>query len=317
MPALLAAMRPRHWIKNAFVAAPLLFAGLWDQAWAWIATLASVAAFCLLSSSVYLINDLCDRRADQAHPVKRNRPIASGRIRGGEATAAAVFLAAGAFAVLAAVVPAMRGRGAQPPAGLGLLVWGGLYFALNLLYSLWLKRLMIVDVLVVALGFVLRAMAGAAAIAVPISPWLVVCTLTLCLFIALAKRRGEIAEMPEGRAADARSVHRGYTPEFLEHMLTVSAAMAILTYCLYCLSPWTVARIGSANMVWTIPLVVYGTFRYYRLTLLARRSDPVRLLIRDRAMWAVLIAYALLSAAVIRYGSHAGVQDILDTTLRP
>lgn len=308
---LLEAARPQHWIKNGFVAAPLLFSGRFTSLAAWAECLGAVAAFCLLSSSVYLINDICDRNSDRAHPVKRRRPIASGRLSVAAAAAASVVLAL-AGAGLVAIVTAWVYDPAQPLGGAALPVWTGLYIVLNLLYSFWLKKRAIVDVIIVAMGFVLRAMAGAAAIAVPVSPWLVVCTLTLCLFIALAKRRSELAELPAGQAGIARAASRGYDSEMLEHMLTVSAALAILTYSLYCLAPRTVDHVGSGHMVWTIPLVIYGTFRYYRATRRAAGSDAVTLLVRDKVMWLVLAAYCMLCAVIIKFGSMASVRDILD-----
>ncbi len=304
-------MRPRHWVKNAFVAAPILFSARFTDPGAWALCLPAVAAFCLLASSVYLVNDLCDRQEDRAHPVKRRRAIASGRLSVRAAITAAVILAVVAFGLVAAV-ELFAYDSSQPLHGLGLLVWTVLYVLLNLLYSFWLKDRAIVDVLVVAMGFVLRAMAGAAAIAVPISPWLVVCTLTLCLFIALTKRRSEILEMPADQAHVARKAHAGYRKEILEHMLTVSASLAILTYSLYCLAPRTVSNVGSGHMVWTIPLVIYGTFRYYRTTHRAASSDTISVLVKDRIMWLVLLTYAVLSAVIIKFGSHPAVRTILD-----
>jgi len=309
--ALLEAMRPQHWIKNGFVAAPLLFAGLFTSLTAWAESLAAVASFCLLASAVYLVNDICDRRSDRAHPVKRHRPIAEGRLSVDLAAAAAVVLALAGAALVAGVTWYVYDPSA-PLGGWGLPVWTGAYLVLNLLYSFWLKKRAIVDVIVVAMGFVLRAMAGAAAIAVPVSPWLVVCTLTLCLFIAIAKRRSELGEVSGEQLAAARVASRGYDRETLEHMLTVSAALAILTYSLYCLAPRTVKHIGSGHMVWTIPLVIYGTFRYYRNTQRAAASDAVALLVRDKVMWIVLAAYAVLCAIIIQYGSAPAVKDILD-----
>jgi 4-hydroxybenzoate polyprenyltransferase len=316
--ALIEAMRPKHWIKNAFVAAPILFANLIGSAEAWALCSAAVGAFCLLSSSVYLINDVCDRRADREHPTKRNRPVASGRLSVAAAVAAAAVLAAGGLGIAAVVSWLHRGRAASLY-GWGPLVWTGGYFALNLAYSTWLKNKSIIDVICVALGFVLRAMAGAAAIDgaantdVPISPWLVVCTLTLCLFIALTKRRYEVTELSAETAAAARSVNAGYRTADLEHMQTVSTAMAILTYCLYCLAPSTVARLGSANMVWTIPLVIYGMFRYNVQSRRLGKGDPVAVLLADRVMWLVLGLYAVVSALVIRYGAVDALRGVLDT----
>ncbi|HUS91306.1 MAG TPA: UbiA prenyltransferase family protein [Phycisphaerae bacterium] len=308
--ALWQALRPAHWIKNAFVAAPLLFSMRFTDAASWLLTAAAVAAFCLASSAIYLINDLRDRDRDRRHPVKRLRPIASGRLAPGVARAGAVVLL-GMAAGIVGVTEALTPRPSALLGGHALLTWTAAYVALNVLYTFWLKDLFVVDVLVVAFGFVLRAMAGAAAIAVPISPWLVVCTLSLCLFIALAKRRSELGELPPADAAAARPVNRAYDARQLDHMLTVSTAMAILTYTLYCLSPQTVGRLGSAHMVWTVPLVIYGMFRFERLTRRAGASDPVAVLVRDAVMWLVLAAYVLLTVAVLLFGDRPAVRDIL------
>ena len=312
--------RPAHWVKNVFVAAPLLFSGRYAEGGAWLQCVPAVAGFCLLSSSIYLINDVCDRREDLQHPAKRNRAIASGRISPSTAIFVAVILGVLGIVLsavvvalgISGVVEALRYPMPQPLGGVGLLVWAGCYLVLNLLYSFWLKHRAIVDVIVVAVGFVMRAMAGAAAIAVPISPWLVVCTLTLCLFIAVAKRRSEIIEMPSGRADAVRKAHRGYQPQVIEHMLSVSAGLAILTYALYCLAPRTVSNIGSGHMVWTIPLVIYGTFRYYRRIHRPGASDIVAVLVRDKTMWLVILVYIVLSGIIITYGSHPWVKDLLD-----
>ncbi|MGC9454480.1 MAG: decaprenyl-phosphate phosphoribosyltransferase [Phycisphaerae bacterium] len=309
--ALAEAMRPRHWVKNAFVAAPLLFARRFDDPLAWGQSMAAVAAFCLLSSGVYLINDVCDRRADRAHPVKSHRPVASGRLSVASAVMAAVVLLAAGLGISVAVELTADGA-SRPMAGYGLLVWTGGYLLMNLAYSLWLKDHAVVDVIIVAMGFVFRAMAGAAAIAVPISPWLVLCTFTLCLFIALCKRRSEISEFPGGRAEAVRTANRAYASADLEHMLTVSTALAILTYSLYCVAPRTVAQVGSAHMIWTVPLVVYGLFRYGRLARRAGGGDPIELLVRDKVMWLVVAAYVVLAGLILTYGSRPGLRDILD-----
>jgi len=318
--AIVEAARPKHWVKNVFVAAPVLFSGRFVDWRAWVQCLAAVASFCMLSSCVYLINDICDRSADSLHPDKRNRPIASGRLAARLAAVAALALGLAGVGLASAVVlvgrsgvvPALAYRMPQPLGGMGLLVWAGCYVVLNLLYSFWLKDRAIVDVLVVAMGFVMRAMAGAAAIAVPISPWLVVCTLTLCLFIAVAKRRGETIDMPQWRASASRKAHEGYQAETIEHMLTVSAGLAILTYSLYCLAPRTIGVVGSGHMVWTIPLVIYGTFRYYRRCHWPGGDDIVTALLGDRVMWLVILAYVVLVGLVITYGSHPAVRAILD-----
>ena len=314
--ALAEALRPSHWIKNGFVAAAMLFSGRFMETTAWALTLGAVGVFCALSSGVYLINDVCDRRRDQAHPLKRRRAVASGRLPVGVAVVAGLVLLVGGLAAAAGLAMAIpdgfwNGPAGQVPlAGWGIVVWAGAYVVLNALYSFWLKRHPIIDVIAVALGFVLRAMAGAAAIAVPISPWLVVCTFSLCLFIALTKRRAEIIDLPEEELATTRGVNVVYSRVGLDVMLTVAAAMALLTYSLYSLAPETISRLGSAHMVWTVPVVVYGLFRF---NLLSRSSggDPVKVLVRDRAMWAVILLYVLLVAAVVKYGACDGVRSIL------
>lgn len=309
--ALIEAMRPAHWVKNAFVAAPILFSGQFLHMVAWVQCLLAVGAYCVLSSAVYLINDVADRGRDRDHPDKRNRPVASGRLSVRTALLAASVLVLGGLA-LAALVD-LRWPQDRPLGGYQLLVWTAAYLAMNLLYSFGLKMHAIVDVIVVALGFVLRAMAGAAAINVPISPWLVVCTFTLTLFIATTKRRGELLHLPAEQAAAARSANRGYTPALLEYMLTVSTSLAILTYALYCLAPRTILRFGSGHMIWTIPLVVYGMFRFNAVTR-DSRADPTAVVIRDKFLWIVMGLYVAIVAGVYLYGRDPAIRSILDTT---
>ncbi len=312
--ALIEAMRPTHWVKNAFVIAPILFAGAFGQWEAWWRCLLTVAAFCLISSGVYLVNDLCDRSADRAHPDKRYRPLASGRLSAGLAVTAAVilFLAGLLLAILPGVWLLHPN---QPLGGMGAAVWAGGYLLVNLLYSLELKRFPVVDVILVAAGFVLRAMAGAAAIAVPISPWLVICTFTFCLFLALAKRRAELTDLSPEQARDTRRVNREYRAEDLDFMVTVSTAIALMSYCLYCLAPSTVHRIGSAHMIWTIPLVLYGVFRFVRVGRRMHKGDIAAVLFADKALWLVVLLYVVLSGLIIRYGAHSTVRDILDSSI--
>ena len=313
--ALLESLRAPHWVKNLFVLAALPFSGKWTEGAAWAMALGAFAGFCLLSSAIYLINDIADRRSDRAHPSKAARPIASGRLSvSAAAAAAAVLLALGAGFIALVSILVVRGilphEPVLPMHGFALPVWAGAYVLLNIAYSMGLKSRPILDVLIVALGFVLRAMAGASAIAVPVSPWLVVCTFTLCLFIALAKRRSEIAAL--GAAAEqTRAANRFYTLTNIEHMLAVSAGLAVVTYCLYCLAPLTVQRVGSAHLIWTIPLVVYGMFRYYCLALGAAGEDPVRMLMRDRVIWIVGLLWLLCVMVVLKWGGDKPLCDLL------
>jgi len=298
----------------------MLFSGRFLEFGAWFQSIAAVAGFCLVSSAAYLVNDLRDRQGDRQHPTKRFRPIAAGSLSPATAIAAAAVMVAIGFVLAGgAVMLGVRGsvgvlayKSPQPLGGAGLLVWLGGYALLNMLYTFWLKHRAIVDVLVVAMMFVMRAMGGAAAIAVPISPWLVVCTFTLCLFMAVAKRRSETVEMPPGQAHEVRKAHLGYQLDTIEHMLTVSAAMALMTYSLYCLAPRTVGHIGSGHMVWTIPLVIYGTFRYYRRCHRPGGSDIVAVLTGDRVMWLVIALYVALVALITTFGRLDSIKPILD-----
>lgn len=309
--ALLEALRPTHWVKNAFVVAPILFAGAFGQWDAWWRCLLATAAFCLLSSGVYLLNDLCDLSADRAHPAKRHRPLASGRLSPpGAILTAAILLPAG---VLVAALPGISPPRPHPPlGGMGTAICAGAYLVVNLLYSLWLKRYPVIDVIFVAMGFVLRAMAGAAAIAVPISPWLVVCTFTLCLFLALAKRRAELTDLTAEQAEQTRRANRAYRREDLDFMLVVSTALTLTSYALYCLAPGTVHRVGSSHMIWTLPVVMYGVFRFVRVGRRMRQGDVAAVLFADKALWAVVLLYAILCVAVLRFGAHPAVREILD-----
>jgi len=307
--AIIEAIRIPHWIKNIFIFAAILFAGKWNQPEAWAMSISAFIAFCLLSSAVYLINDIADRRRDRVHPEKRFRPIASGRLSVSTAAGSAVILLI-AGAIIIAYQSARLYQPTRHLGGLGLAAWAGAYVVINLAYSLGLKDKAIIDVIIIAMGFVLRAMAGAEAISVAISPWLVVCTFTLCLFLALAKRRGEIIALGEV-AGRTRAANNFYNPTNIEHMLAVSAGLAILTYMLYCLANRTVERIGSANLIWTIPFVVYGMFRYYCLTLGTKRSDPVDILMHDKVLWMVGAAWLICVIIVLRWGASTLVRGII------
>ncbi|MCE5327645.1 MAG: UbiA prenyltransferase family protein [Planctomycetaceae bacterium] len=305
--AVIVALRPTHWIKNAFVLAPLIFSGQFVWASSWWRALMATAGFCLLSSATYLFNDIVDRNYDRQHEEKRNRPIASG-----EVSVAAAGLLAALLAAMGLILAALPAMGLDAPWALpGTFIFAGGYLLLNVMYSLWLKHHTIIDVLAVASGFVLRAGGGAAAIAVPISPWLVVCTFMLCLFLAVTKRRVEHQLYDQNAGALTRPALKGYTSEELDRLLTVSAALAIMTYSLYCLAPSTIAHVGSGHLIWTIPLVMYGVFRYERLSRRMILGDVVEILMRDRVIWIVVILFALLCALIIAVGRRGAIAAIL------
>lgn len=310
--AALTAMRPVNWVKNGFVMFAIIFSGQFISLVSWELVLMATGSFCLLSSAVYLFNDICDRQEDRLHPTKRLRPIASGQLSlAGAAILSIVLVVVGLALALAADC---FGRLPQDAFNrLGLTFWAVVFVALNLLYSLWLKDRVIIDTITIALGFVVRAMAGAAAIRVPISPWLVVCAFTVCLFIALTKRRSEIVELGSAQAGTTRKANQSYDLRDIDHMITVACAMALVTYALYCLTPNTSHSIAkSAHLVWTIPLVTYVLLRFSCLTRQAGNNDPTRVVVRDKVMWVCLGLYFAAVIAILSFGQHPLLHAILD-----
>jgi 4-hydroxybenzoate polyprenyltransferase len=280
---LVRSVRPQQWTKNLFVFAGLLFSGrLLDRA-AWGPALAAFVIFCGLSGVVYLVNDVLDRAADAQHPVKRHRPIASGALPVGVALVTALILAAACIAGATAVND-----------DLAMAAVG--YVVLLATYSATLKHYVIIDVLTLSAGFVLRAVAGAVAIAVPFSPWLLVCTTLLALFIGLSKRRHELTLL-SGGAAGHRPILQEYSPYLLDQMISVVTAATLVAYSLYTFSSETAVRLGSDRLGLTIPFVLYGIFRY--LYLVHQRNEggsPSELLLTDRPL---LVCVALWVAAVV------------------
>jgi len=266
--ALFVSFRPKQWFKNLLVFAGLVFSrNLFDPT-NFLRSLGGFVAFCLLSSAVYLINDLADVENDRLHPLKRFRPIASGRLRPGAARVSAAVTA-----VLALV-------------GAFALDWrfgviGLAYFLMQLAYSFKLKHLVVLDVMTVAAGFALRAVAGTFLVHVTISSWLFVCSILFALFIALAKRRHELVFLEDGGTTH-RAVLENYSETLLDQMMAVATSSAVIAYCLYTIAPETVAKFGTHNLILTVPFVLYGTYRY--LYLVYRREmggAPERVLFTD------------------------------------
>ena len=287
---LLRLVRPSHWIKNVFVFAALLFSGRVTDLQAVKASVWAFVAFCLASGAVYAFNDVLDRAEDARHPVKRLRPIPSGRVRPLTAILLAVAMALGAVAIALPL-----GRDA-----LDVLL---AYVGLMVLYGVFLRHTVILDVILLAIGFVLRAMMGGVVIHVEVSRWLILCTFSLCLFLGFAKRMCERLTLADD-VADLRRVAAWYTRERLDHMMSVSAGVAIVTYILYTVSPWTVDVLGHDRMWYTIPFVVYGLFRFYALAASGKWSGPVEILYRDRGMWFALVGY-LVTVAFVLARSHS------------
>ena len=287
--ALLASLRPRQWIKNLFVFAGVIFSQQMLTPLLWTAV-AAFAIFCGLSGAMYLFNDVVDAARDRLHPTKRLRPIASGRLSRRTASVAGALLLAGSLAAAFRI---------NVPFGLVALAYGVLLTA----YSVWFKHLVILDVLTVAAGFVLRAVAGAVAVDVEISGWLLICTILLALFLALGKRRHEYRSL----ARDA-SLHRPilaeYSEGFLDQMISVVTASTVTAYALYTMSPETVAKFHTRLLPLTLPFVLYGIFRY--LYLLYRRDlggSPSDLVVGDRALLLDALLWMLATFAII-YGAR-------------
>lgn len=286
-PALLEAMRPRQWVKNVFVLAGIVFAGRLFDTDALLRTAAIFAVFCAAASSVYLVNDVADRAQDQHHPVKRLRAIASGRLSTGAALAAAA-----ALGIAALGSAALLGRETLA------LTLG--YLVSTLAYSLRLKQVFLLDVMIVASGFTLRAAVGAAAIGAEISPWLLCCSFLLALFLALGKRRAELGLLGQHAAADHRRALSHYSLPLLDSWLTALSGATIVSYALYTQSARTIEHFGTSSLVYTVPFVIYALFRYQHLLVReGQGGDPGSVLVQDRGLWVALLGWATSAALII------------------
>ncbi len=280
--AVIKLMRPRQWTKNLIVFVAVVFSGrALISADAFHAVLGFVL-FCFLSSSVYILNDVLDAPYDRRHPEKRNRPIASRKI---SPTAGVLLFTAFAAASLA---------GSFWWLGWKFGVCATTYFVINLFYSFGVKRVVILDSVTIALGFVLRAIAGIYAIVAEpgqLSEWLLICTFFLALFLAFSKRRGEITDL-SGNAADHRPILASYSPKLIDEMIGVTTASSVMSYSLYTIWPGTVARLGTNKMIYTIPFVVYGIFRYlYLIYKKGQGAQPSAILITDRPLQVNILLY--------------------------
>lgn len=283
---LIVEMRPQEWSKNLLVFSGVIFSRSLTDINNLGISLLGFAVFCAASSGVYLFNDLCDLKQDREHPVKRNRPLASGMLNANLARFAMVSL----FAV--AMIGALQLNGS-----FALVI--SVYLVTCLAYSLKLKDIVILDVILIASGFVLRAVSGAVLIGVEASEWLVLCTSMVALLIGFGKRRHELVLLDDD-AGNHRASLSDYSVEFLNSIMNICAGAALLTYALYTRADETVARVGSNGMLVTIPFVVYGIFRY--LFLIHKRQaggDPVQILFRDRPTMVNLLLWILTVGLVI------------------
>lgn len=282
------ALRPKHWVKNFFVFLPLIFGHKLFDAGAFLDVAASFFLFCMASSAVYLVNDLIDLENDRAHPTKRMRPIASGKVEAREALPAAAVLAGTALA-LAAI---LNGRVAWILAG---------YLVFNVLYTRVLKNLVIIDVFCLSLFFILRILAGTYAAEVAVSRWILLMAGLLALFLGFNKRRQEL-QMLGHKSDEHRAVLHKYSLYFIDQMVSVITASTVIAYTLYTLDARTIREVGSDHMMLTVPFVYYGIFRY--LYLLHKRKmdgDPTRVLLSDFPMQLNVVFWLMTAIAVVYF----------------
>lgn len=276
-------LRPHQWVKNGFVFVGLIFSRGWEQPALVAQVVLAAVAFSLAASCIYVFNDLADRERDRQHPTKRHRPIASGAVRVPQA------VGLGALCLVA-------GLGLASQVSWGVFAVVAIYLLINGAYSLGLKHVAVLDVFIIAAGFMLRILAGTLGVGIAPSAWLLLCGLMLTLFLGFAKRRAELDALA-GKAGSHRKVLNDYDPAMLDQFITISAGAAIVSYSLYTVAPETVALHGSRYLIYTVPFVVYGIFRY--LFLLHRRGgggDPAAELLRDKHL---LVAFLGWLGAVV------------------
>jgi decaprenyl-phosphate phosphoribosyltransferase len=275
-------MRPRQWVKNLFVLAAVLFSGRFLEAGPLWDGVRAALLFCLVSSVVYIINDIFDREADRRHPIKALRPIAAGEVSIRSALLLAAALLLGAAALALTFTPALIATAAG-------------YILLNLLYSAWLKHVVILDVFSIALSFALRVVAGGAAVGVNPSPWALLCTMGLALFLAAAKRRQELllAERSDRMPEETRQILGQYAEGFLDKLMLLSVNLTVVCYSLFALTV-------RPNLAWGTPFVLYGIFRYYFIV--ERKGlgeSPVDALFQDRPLLITVLAWMGLSVVLV------------------
>ncbi|MFH0988832.1 MAG: decaprenyl-phosphate phosphoribosyltransferase [bacterium] len=289
MRAVVNLIRPAQWLKNFFLFAPLIFSKhLFELSYVATAGQAFVV-FSLLSSTVYVLNDLADREADKLHPTKRNRPIATGIISVTQGILIAVTLLV--LVILCSLM--LPGK---------FMIVGGVYLLLNLAYSFSLKKVFLLDVFLVASGFMLRVLAGAFAIDVEVSHWLILCTLFISLFLAISKRRGELLLVKNSEEYAGRPVLREYEVEFIDQIMTIVAAGMAISYALYTVADRTVIMFGTENLIFTTVFVLFGIFRYLHLMRKKKTDDnPTHLLSTDPVTLVNITAYCIVCVLII-YG---------------
>ena len=280
------AFRVRQWTKNILVFAATIFARRFHDPSALVLVASAYILLCLLSSAVYIMNDILDIERDRSHPIKRKRPFAAGNISAGTGWIMAVALAAVSL-----------GAAFMLDTAFGAVLVG--YVVLQLVYSLAAKNVVILDVFFISAGFMLRVIAGAVVIHVPISNWLLVCTMLLALFLALSKRRHELTLL-EGDADGHRAILREYSPYLLDQMIGVVAAATLVSYTIFSLSDETTAKFGTHGMLMTVPFVLYGIFRYlYLVHHKNAGGQPEEILLSDTPLRLAILGYGITAIIAI------------------
>lgn len=276
-------LRPYQWVKNGFVLMGLVFSHSWNNPQLVQQVIAAFIAFCFISSAVYVFNDLIDRERDRAHPEKRKRPIAAGRLSTG-------------FAVTIGTLVGSAGMLLGLWAGYGVAIVLLAYMVMNVAYSVRLKHVVILDVFIISTGFMLRILAGTMGVGIPPSNWLLFCGLMITLFLGFAKRRAEMGVIADGEQGNHRAVLEDYTPILLDTFIAVSAMGVILSYSLFTMSPDTIEIHGTRNLIYTVPFIVYGLFRYvFLLHTAGSGGDPARDLFRDPHLLVSVLGWTLVT----------------------
>ena len=290
-------MRPAHWVKNIFVFAALVFGGkLFGPVDEVLLSIGSAVGgflcFCMASSATYIFNDIIDRESDKSHPEKCKRPIAAGQVSVGQG----IFLAG--LCVLAALFCSYL-------LSMSLTIVIAAYLILSTIYTLLLKDVMILDCIIISVGFCMRAVAGAIVVGVYISPWLIICSFTLCLFLAFGKRRSEMVMLGD-EGHEYRKTLAGYSMELLDHMLDVTSGLAIMCFLLYSMDSRTEKLFGTTNLVYTSPLVMYCVFRFSALIQRGKYSGPVKIIVSDRP-FQIGFVFWVLACIIIIYADKFGL----------
>ena len=279
-------LRPQQWVKNVFIFAGLIFSRHFYYIESITTAIAAFVVFCALSSAIYILNDVLDYEEDAVHPTKCHRPIAAGKIK--RATAVILSVVIGIIALYGAHLINAR-----------FLFVCLLYAVMMIIYSVVVKHIIILDVLFVAIGYVLRAIAGAVAISVEISAWLLLCTLLFALFLVVSKRRTEIVLLGDNATRHRKTLDQ-YSFAILDQMIAIVTSACIVSYCLYTLAPETVAKFQTKNLIFTVPFVVYGIFRYLYITYKKTEAAiPERALLTDMPLLVCFVLWVVVCVVIL------------------